>query len=268
MPTNNNISRLKAAINRLQSTAADLEAEIIDLEHDLESFTQRYMRLIQPKLDRIDIITHMIRDLENELADRNAAHTQTPPATWTPPSDYVSVEEQFRRTWQTSPQPNYGSQTANAAARTPPPPQPSPEQIDLKRLYRQLVKRYHPDLTTDPHERARRNRLMAEINAAYAEGDVDALQALAAQSDAPSIDEPLAAIELRQFQQIHQQLTDRIAYLQQQRHDLMNGDLMAHKLQASFAAREGRDYLQDMADRLDAEYAALLDRLDDLKRRY
>jgi len=42
---------------------------------------------------------------------------------------------------------------------------------NLKKLYREVAKRVHPDLATEESERQRRHELMAEANRAYAEGD-------------------------------------------------------------------------------------------------
>lgn len=48
----------------------------------------------------------------------------------------------------------------------------------LKKLYREVAKRIHPDLTTDEDERSRRQQLMAEANQAYEDGDEEQLQAI------------------------------------------------------------------------------------------
>src|SRR3989304_4909645 len=48
----------------------------------------------------------------------------------------------------------------------------------LKKLYREVAKRIHPDLTTDEEERTRRQQLMVEANRAYEEGDEERLEAI------------------------------------------------------------------------------------------
>ena len=47
-----------------------------------------------------------------------------------------------------------------------------------KKLYREIAKLIHPDLTTDERERTRRTRLMAEANRAYEDGDEAKLRAI------------------------------------------------------------------------------------------
>jgi DnaJ-domain-containing protein 1 len=49
---------------------------------------------------------------------------------------------------------------------------------DLKKLYREVAKRIHPDLTTDPVEKVRRQELMIAANQAYETGDIEELKAI------------------------------------------------------------------------------------------
>ncbi|MGW2249492.1 rhodanese-like domain-containing protein [Kitasatospora sp. NPDC001660] len=57
---------------------------------------------------------------------------------------------------------------------------------EAQRIYRELVRRAHPDLTTDPAEQQRRAGFLVRVNEAYAFGDADALAGLAAEwSTAP-----------------------------------------------------------------------------------
>src|SRR5215467_1869881 len=48
----------------------------------------------------------------------------------------------------------------------------------LKKLYREVARKFHPDLTSCPQERQHRHQLMVEINRAYETGAEDRLQEL------------------------------------------------------------------------------------------
>ncbi|MEV6210361.1 rhodanese-like domain-containing protein [Kitasatospora sp. NPDC051914] len=66
---------------------------------------------------------------------------------------------------------------------------------DAQRIYRDLARRAHPDLTTDPAEQERRSAFIARVNEAYAQGDNAALEELAgewstAPESAPAPDSP------------------------------------------------------------------------------
>jgi hypothetical protein len=76
-------------------------------------------------------------------------------------------------------------------------PQFDEKQADhAKRIYRDLARRYHPDLARTPEERERREQMMLRVNQAFRERDLSALQALhrAGEIDDPAFEErPLAA---------------------------------------------------------------------------
>ena len=101
---------------------------------------------------------------------------------------------------------------------------PSPE---LKKLYREAAKRVHPDTATDEEDRARRERLMKEVNAAYAAGNEDALRRILDGLDTSpdavqgsGIGADLIRI-LRQLRQVR----DRIAAIELEISDLSETDL-------------------------------------------
>ncbi len=257
------IERLKAQIAGSEAELAALEEEVIDLRRELESFTRDYNRTAQPLIERLDLMRAVVADLEAEKL--------TPPQLQgyvvqqsegsTLPPDYVSVEEQFWRTW-------IAPRGARLAEPEPPVRQvildDDPERM-LKRLYRGLARRYHPDLVTDPDERIRRTRLMAEINAAYASRDLNALHLLSEQPSGTTPDVPLAALALRQLKQIALQLEARLMTLRQERSELLNGEMMWLSIQAKLAAREGRSLLREMVTQLERDYVACLDRVDELR---
>lgn len=50
---------------------------------------------------------------------------------------------------------------------------------EARRIYRELVRKSHPDLSADPEERSRREEFIVRVNRAYADGDEEVLAALA-----------------------------------------------------------------------------------------
>ncbi|MET9253596.1 hypothetical protein ACGFZL_04720 [Streptomyces sp. NPDC048182] len=59
------------------------------------------------------------------------------------------------------------------------PPQRVRPGEEARRLYRELVRKAHPDLAQEEGERARREEFLTRVNAAYARGDADELRGLA-----------------------------------------------------------------------------------------
>jgi hypothetical protein len=74
-------------------------------------------------------------------------------------------------------QPGHGA-SAKAPPRKGKKTTPEYEQ-KMRELFRNLAKRFHPDLVNDPKEKSRRQSIMARINAAYTARDLLALESLA-----------------------------------------------------------------------------------------
>ena len=51
-----------------------------------------------------------------------------------------------------------------------------PGSKDVKKLWKQLVQKYHPDLAKNPTEKKKREQIMKMINKAYKSNDLDTLQ--------------------------------------------------------------------------------------------
>jgi hypothetical protein len=81
-----------------------------------------------------------------------------------------------------------------------------------KRLYRQLARRFHPDLAVTAVEIAYRTDMMSAVNTAYSGGDVQTLYDLAGEMD------PLDSAELAQITAVEsRELHRRINHLKQRR---------------------------------------------------
>jgi chromosome segregation ATPase len=117
----------------------------------------------------------------------------------------------------------------------------------LKQLYRQLARRFHPDLALDEADRAYRTDLMMAINAAYTAGDIDKLQRLALEpsfaSTLPQTDEELAESLQREVERCQRRLRE----IDQERATLENHDSTRLMKRAERAATLGRDLLDELA---------------------
>ncbi|MEA3642900.1 MAG: exonuclease domain-containing protein [Lamprobacter sp.] len=152
------------------------------------------------------------------------------------------------------------------------------EARELKTLFRQLVKLYHPDrYAHDPERQAIHERLMQEINQARDQGDIDRLREIARDPNAFLARQGLAGLDfsddadLTKLRQLYDSLQGRILAtleelarlreshdyelhrLSQQRPELLDNvaDAQAETLRAEIAT------LQTEADRLAAEITTL-----------
>jgi hypothetical protein len=134
-------------------------------------------------------------------------------------------------------------------------------ELALKRLYRRLARLVHPDLSG-----LRDGELMARVNAAYARGDLTALEVMAERLGAGeplgdlSADERLAHLERRTAT-----LARIGASLARERDQLLRSDTARLRDEALRAAEQGRDHLAETAaeagEEAGAAYADALHRL-------
>jgi hypothetical protein len=85
-------------------------------------------------------------------------------------------------------------------------PTPTPrDKAAEKRLYRELARRFHPDLAEGAAELAYRTSMMTAVNAAYSAGDAQALYDLAEELEPGKLRE-LAGIETRELRQMRERI--------------------------------------------------------------
>ena len=138
------------------------------------------------------------------------------------------------------------------------PPETAPQKLDagegaeLKKLYRQLARRFHPDLALDAADREYRTQLMIAINAAYTAYDLDKLRQLALEPDSihelelADSDQRLAEALLRELDRCRRRLTEIEAEMRRlAAHN--SGRLMK---QAEQAEADGRDWEAEILEQL------------------
>jgi hypothetical protein len=134
---------------------------------------------------------------------------------------------------------------------------------EMKRLYRNVAKRIHPDLTSDREDRAKRQLLMSEANEAYERGDEMQLAKIlteyehspeAVQGEGPGAE--LVRV-IRRISQMRSRLAEMEAELQ----DLLRSDLFQLKSRLDEARGLGRDVLAEMVAKVDEQLEQAKQRL-------
>jgi hypothetical protein len=162
----------------LEERVAVLEAAWMDAEIALETLRVEMDNFALVHHQRLGPVYARLDELDALIAEALAARTGDP--------------EDIRRAYEArrvvEPMPDLDAYFAARDGEQPPPPpafDDGPRRIrpsrEVQRRYRDLARRAHPDLVTDPAEKERRGAFIARVNAAYAAGDLTELEALAAE---------------------------------------------------------------------------------------
>lgn len=237
-------ARLRAELEVLTQELSELELELATAQAEIADFTRRYHAQIGTRMSTLD-------GLRAELATRRAAARPEDRAAGRAAEAAQSRAEQSQRESR-----RFADLDRGEA-------KPFAPSGDLKRLYRQLAQKIHPDRARDESDRAWRTQLMAEANRAYRAGDEPALREVlalwqeGAWREAPAAsagDSDSLAAQLASLKR-------RIAEIEAELNGLFGSKLYELFTAANIARRAGRDLLGEMAARLDADIATARDQL-------
>lgn len=246
------LADLYDALTKRRERVAALELELFEARAELAAFSAKVEARLGPLQDELEA-------LENEV--RNARRAAARRAQWGERAERDEVPydvlEEFERTWR----------------RSPPSPEKAPkksvsgrEREEIKELYRALAKRFHPDLTTDADEKKYRVGVMAEVNEAYAAGNLAKLKELQDKPDRPEQGRDRSRSEVMADLRAEIRRLDGVIHQLQSALDrLTRSAEVSLMLDASIAERQGRDLLAEMAVGLKAEIAELKAELAELE---
>ena len=224
-PEEEEILRKREELAAIRATLAERELELVDLRSELAAFEGRYLRQVGVLYAELDEWKARIAQLRAKVDPSPAAQAEAEEA-----------REQARQTYE----------DAHGAASQVHDFTPSPE---LKRLYREIAKRIHPDLAKDAADLERRTRLMAEANRSYEAGDAEALRRILDeyQDGADAVEgEGIGAELIRVIRQISQAKA-RVAAIEQELATLRQSEIAKLKKQAEERERAGGDLLVELA---------------------
>ncbi len=210
---------------RLEAQLAEQELLLASLKAELAAFEGLYLR-------RVGVLYAELDEWNARLAELRAEQAGAPETKTEATEARAQAEESYS--------------AAHGEAAEVQPFTPSPE---LKKLYREAARRVHPDTATDEADRARRERLMQQVNAAYAAGDEDTLRRILANLDISpdAVRGSGVGVDLIRVLRQLKQVRDRIAAIELEVASLSETDMAKLKAKADVAATEGRDLLAEMA---------------------
>lgn len=139
---------------------------------------------------------------------------------------------------------------------------------DLKKLFRYIVKKVHPDLASEDKDRERRNNFMAEVNNAYRNGDEAKLNSLLREWDSSPesvTGEGVAADLVRVIRKMARG-RERLNVIAREIKKLKKSELYGLMVEVDEARKKGRGLLLELAGMIDAKIAGGKERLNALRK--
>jgi hypothetical protein len=241
-PEDQELVRKREEQSALESDLAERELRSANLRAELGAFERQYLHFVGSRYAELD-------EYKAQIAERLAKHQPTNERAQQAARDARARADDTKST------------AGEKSAEEPRAFQASPE---MKRLYRDVAKRIHPDLTSDRDDRARRQQLMAEANQAYEQGDEAQLAKILTEyehsPEAVKGEGPGAELVrvIRRISQARSRLSEIEAELQQ----VLRSDLYQLKSRLDEAEKHGRDVLKEMIEKVDEQIAQARRRLD------
>ena len=238
-PEEEELLRKREELASVRAALAERELELAYFRAQLKSFEGRYLRQVGVLYAELDDWDAKIAEIEASLKPSTTASQR--------------AQDTRKRAEETH-------EATHGEASKARDFQPS---ADLKRLFREAAKRIHPDFAKDEADRELRTRLMAQVNAAYSQGDADALQRILDEfgNSPESVQgEGVGAELVRIIRQIHQ-AKKNIAAIEQELSCLRASEIAQLKQDAETAEQDGRDLLAELA-------ADVRERIDGVKKKH
>jgi hypothetical protein len=232
-------------LQRKQAELASLEAELIQRELDLATLRAELTEFERLYLRTVGVLYAELDEIEAQIAEAEARRK---------PRDSVAEAQAKRARAQ-------AQESAESAGVVDAPKLKSSE--DLKKLFREVAKRIHPDLGGNEADRGRRQRLMAEANLAYENGDEPKLRSILADWEASpdTVEGEGVGAELIRVIRKIAQIQKRLSEIEREIQQLNTSDLYKLRAKADEAEKQGRDLLKEMASQVETQINIARNRL-------
>lgn len=208
----------------LSHQLAEMELELATAENELAAFARRYQAVILPRQRELARLRGRVEPAGGIASASSSAEAETAEPFVSTPEDAPSV------------------------------PRPATD-LELKKRFRQIAQKIHPDRASSEAERLWRTALMKEANEAYRRRDALALEAVFSRFCGRETEPAPASAKARGRQLMA--LRRRLREIEKALDRLYGSRLYALMTAARQAAAEGRDLIAEIAARLDGEIQAL-----------
>jgi chromosome segregation ATPase len=250
------ISRLRAELAGTQTKLIEAEAELADRLADVNAFEFEFEAKVGHLVDALEALEAEIQRYNERIQIARSKEIFG--------YAHIPVETQYRRTWQKPP----------SSAPTPPPQPLNPaDETEIKQLFRQLARRFHPDLAAGETDRARRTEKMQAVNDAYAARSLTELVALSQEPDS-IIDTGRTRSGQTEAQLVQALQTElarcqrRLREIDREIRNLRHRPSIELSLEVKMARRQGHDLLAEMAAEFEQKIARKTAERDMLKAQF
>jgi len=209
----------------LQAELTDRELLLTNLRAELAAFEGRYLR-------EVGLLYAELDEWKAKIAEYSAKTEDTEEARAAASEARAQAEESYA--------------AAHGDAAKAEDFSSSPE---LKKLFKDVVNQIHPDRAADDADRALRNRLMAEANAAYKRQDADTLRRILEEykSSPESVKGDGATADLQRVLRQIERISRRLAAIEAEVARLNSSEIAMLMAKVQTANSKGRNLLAEMA---------------------
>jgi len=226
------LEKKRAELAALEAELAQRELDLATLQAELHTFESQYLKVAGSRYAELE-------EIEARMAEaQKKAYGE----------DYREAAED--EAWSVSDELSCSQTKFHASER-------------LKKLYREVARKFHPDLAADEQERAHRHQLMIEVNRAYETGSEERLQALLeAEVNCPELRKGGdVAAELVQVMHQLARIKERLMAIDTEIAETTTSEIYQLKLRAEEAEARGRNLLAELVVQVDRQIAKAKNRL-------
>ncbi len=231
---------------KLEQDLAENELELSTLKGELHLFERRYHLVVGAKYTELDEVKAQILELASRLYPRS--------------DEFRAGAESARERAQGSAKATEDCESDSSANEVFKPSE------DLKKLFREVAKKIHPDLASVEKEKKHRHELMAKLNQAYDRLDEEAIREVLLEWEAGHQPEKNVTLGTQLVKIVRQvaQVKKRLDRIEEERVEIENSGMYQLMKKYASAEKTGSDLLEEMATSVDEKIDSIKSKVRDL----